>query len=207
MEKYEEYSEEKLQEITNKVSRWIEDFKKSPGYLGLSQSQQDEAGFIIATFAELMYNYYELKPEKWNGKSLEECCIDLFPRKISAGIEFYEAVEPVLTTFFEFMQYNRLITNAKQLTIQLKKVSPQMIAIANNPANWGPAKQIMLGAFEEGIDPTDQEAINQYMMTYNQKMIQNRNNNSIRTVTKVGRNEPCPCGSGKKYKKCCGGAK
>ena len=23
--------------------------------------------------------------------------------------------------------------------------------------------------------------------------------------TKVGRNEPCPCGSGKKYKKCCGG--
>jgi uncharacterized protein len=24
-------------------------------------------------------------------------------------------------------------------------------------------------------------------------------------VPKVGRNEPCPCGSGKKYKKCCGG--
>jgi uncharacterized protein len=27
-----------------------------------------------------------------------------------------------------------------------------------------------------------------------------------RTVPKVGRNEPCPCGSGKKYKRCCGGA-
>lgn len=25
-----------------------------------------------------------------------------------------------------------------------------------------------------------------------------------RRVTKVGRNDPCPCGSGKKYKKCCG---
>lgn len=25
-----------------------------------------------------------------------------------------------------------------------------------------------------------------------------------RRVEKVGRNEPCPCGSGKKYKKCCG---
>ena len=24
------------------------------------------------------------------------------------------------------------------------------------------------------------------------------------TRTKVGRNDPCPCGSGKKYKKCCG---
>jgi SEC-C motif-containing protein len=25
-----------------------------------------------------------------------------------------------------------------------------------------------------------------------------------REVPKVGRNDPCPCGSGKKYKKCCG---
>ena len=25
-----------------------------------------------------------------------------------------------------------------------------------------------------------------------------------RESTKVGRNDPCPCGSGKKYKKCCG---
>jgi len=27
----------------------------------------------------------------------------------------------------------------------------------------------------------------------------------IATGKKVGRNDPCPCGSGKKYKKCCGG--
>ena len=26
----------------------------------------------------------------------------------------------------------------------------------------------------------------------------------IRQGRKIGRNEPCPCGSGKKYKKCCG---
>jgi uncharacterized protein YecA (UPF0149 family) len=24
------------------------------------------------------------------------------------------------------------------------------------------------------------------------------------TTPKIGRNEPCPCGSGKKFKKCCG---
>jgi preprotein translocase subunit SecA len=31
--------------------------------------------------------------------------------------------------------------------------------------------------------------------------------NSTKTVVKgekIGRNDPCPCGSGKKYKKCCG---
>jgi uncharacterized protein YecA (UPF0149 family) len=26
----------------------------------------------------------------------------------------------------------------------------------------------------------------------------------VRQTPKVGRNDPCPCGSGKKYKKCCG---
>ena len=26
----------------------------------------------------------------------------------------------------------------------------------------------------------------------------------VRSTPKVGRNDPCPCGSGKKYKNCCG---
>ncbi len=26
----------------------------------------------------------------------------------------------------------------------------------------------------------------------------------VRAAAKVGRNDPCPCGSGKKFKKCCG---
>ncbi len=29
-------------------------------------------------------------------------------------------------------------------------------------------------------------------------------NKTVRKGKKVGRNDPCPCGSGKKYKKCCG---
>lgn len=31
----------------------------------------------------------------------------------------------------------------------------------------------------------------------------NKKNNLISFTPKVGRNSPCPCGSGKKYKKCC----
>lgn len=32
----------------------------------------------------------------------------------------------------------------------------------------------------------------------------NENKPEIDTTVKIGRNDPCPCGSGKKYKKCCG---
>ncbi|MDO4473185.1 MAG: SEC-C metal-binding domain-containing protein [Eubacteriales bacterium] len=31
-----------------------------------------------------------------------------------------------------------------------------------------------------------------------------RESTTIRKEKKIGRNDPCPCGSGKKYKKCCG---
>ena len=49
--------------------------------------------------------------------------------------------------------------------------------------------------------------------TGNRELVQNQNPAVMRStvnaepgqkVEKVGRNEPCPCGSGKKYKKCCG---
>lgn len=33
---------------------------------------------------------------------------------------------------------------------------------------------------------------------------QKRSKTVVNTEEKVGRNDPCPCGSGKKYKKCCG---
>lgn len=31
-----------------------------------------------------------------------------------------------------------------------------------------------------------------------------KDSKTVRNENKVGRNDPCPCGSGKKYKKCCG---
>lgn len=31
-----------------------------------------------------------------------------------------------------------------------------------------------------------------------------KNSHTVRNTVKVGRNDPCPCGSGKKYKFCCG---
>ena len=35
---------------------------------------------------------------------------------------------------------------------------------------------------------------------------QKRSHTIVRNEAKVGRNDPCACGSGKKHKKCCGGA-
>ena len=42
--------------------------------------------------------------------------------------------------------------------------------------------------------------------TRHKLFMEQRKSGTIVTGKKVGRNDPCPCGSGKKYKKCCGAA-
>ena len=50
---------------------------------------------------------------------------------------------------------------------------------------------------ENDLDKHWREGINQEEWDYFEF-------NEPREVVKIGRNDPCPCGSGKKYKKCCG---
>lgn len=63
-------------------------------------------------------------------------------------------------------------------------VMSQVTKFANNTRNW-----VTKGYMPSELNPaaaTVQES------------------SQVENVQKVGRNEPCPCGSGKKYKKCCG---
>ena len=69
-------------------------------------------------------------------------------------------------------------------------------------------------AQEEYIDetkPYSNEALNKYQLGYwsygyiaGYKDGQTYGTNIRKSETIVGRNDPCPCGSGKKFKKCCG---
>ena len=51
------------------------------------------------------------------------------------------------------------------------------------------------------IDKKNQEVIE---ASKNKKQETQSRKNNINNEKKVGRNEPCPCGSGKKFKHCCG---
>jgi SWIM/SEC-C metal-binding protein len=48
-----------------------------------------------------------------------------------------------------------------------------------------------------GVEPDEPENIEDVEMLLNRPT-------PSRNLVKVGRNDPCPCGSGRKYKKCCG---
>ena len=54
------------------------------------------------------------------------------------------------------------------------------------------------------VAPKRESAINEGPMLTNVRVNSSGTSKTIRNTEKVGRNDPCPCGSGKKYKKCCG---
>ncbi|HUU90020.1 MAG TPA: SEC-C metal-binding domain-containing protein, partial [Phycisphaerae bacterium] len=61
---------------------------------------------------------------------------------------------------------------------------------------------------EHAVADSVYEAQRQAALAMSQQSQMAREGEAVKTITreapKVGRNDPCPCGSGKKYKKCCG---
>ena len=61
----------------------------------------------------------------------------------------------------------------------------------------------------DGVDMNSPSAMRKWAKA-NQKKIREQEYGTVKQVVKEkepGRNDPCPCGSGKKYKKCCGANK
>ena len=61
----------------------------------------------------------------------------------------------------------------------------------------------------DGVDMSSPSAMRKWAKA-NQKKIRDQEFGPVKQVVKEkepGRNDPCPCGSGKKYKKCCGANK
>ena len=75
---------------------------------------------------------------------------------------------------------------------------PMLKSLGISPEQLGPNKLALLQKLAESIDPEKMDAessdklLKELGLSFKKK-----------STTKIGRNELCPCKSGKKYKKCC----
>lgn len=88
-----------------------------------------------------------------------------------------------------------------------------VIGLATNPPcdKQGCEDLIYIPVDLQNIDPEMWDLAKQYINEYEkneyykQRKLQRFSSYEFPFVPKkIGRNDPCPCGSGKKYKKCCG---
>jgi uncharacterized protein YecA (UPF0149 family) len=207
-----EYSDKEMERIQGQMHKWVAEFSKSKHFDQLSEDQKQESEFILNTFAEYMYSYHSSSPEGWDEGDLEECCLETLPRKISADDAYFKSIAPVLSAFFAFAQEKKLLKNALILAQKVQAISKQIEKNASNPMTWGMAKSLVMAAKESGVDVTNQDELHQFITRYNERILSQPKAvpksepkaEPVHVAQKIGRNEPCSCGSGKKYKKCCG---
>ncbi len=207
--------------VHQQVGGWFDEFIKSAQYETLTEIQRNEAPGIVRFVTEYSHGYLGLAPKNWNGASLRECCVELMPQKMTAELAFFKAVAPVLAAFFNFVAEKGCLSQGRDLAITAAKLDKEIVAASQNKSNWGFAKSFMMAAEEAGIDVCDQQALHRFMLVYNARRLAQLSGPPPtrvppmpalpapappvhRSHPKTGRNDPCPCGSGKKFKKCCG---
>jgi len=214
-----EYSEKQLDAILATVGAWSDAFAQSPEFARLSDSQQRKAGAITEFFTKYTYEYLVLSPCEWDCAAVEECCTEILPRKVSAETSFFEAIAPVLSAFFTFLEDQSLLGNGRALAEALEDLGGEIVTNAEDRSKWGPAKHFVMAAHEAGVDIRDPGALEAIMLQFNLREAVRSSFASAMPSSwlfapaqwpkqrdsraPVDRYAPCPCGSGKKYKFCC----
>lgn len=94
-----------------------------------------------------------------------------------------------------------------ELAAELDKMSPQILAQAKTPQ----MRALIIGIYRkmliDGVNINDDKEVKKWMKKH-PEALQGGEAVKVETVRreepKIGRNDPCHCGSGKKYKKCHG---
>lgn len=190
------------------IKKYIKDFSISPEFISLPNHLKAEATQDVETFLEFLFNYElddlkEIKPQ-----NIKTVLTQIFPRKISAEPEELRNFIPVLVNFFESLKVKGVVKDTPALIKAVKDSEEEMLKNAKNPEYFGMAKSLVMQMKKDGVDFEDKEAVDRWIFNYNQRQrVEPEEPQETTPFSKagpdVGRNDPCPCGSGKKYKKCC----
>lgn len=151
--------------------------------------------------------------------TIEEFIFDYVPRKVSTAPNSAEAIIGELIAFWEFLGRVYELPAAESILEWLKTDgrAADLEAELSDSSNFGMAKSLFSMGDKAGFDMTSEAGINSFMQAYNQSLSSDYTPPDytppgytppapIRREVRAGRNDPCPCGSGKKFKKCCGGS-
>lgn len=195
-------TDDRLEKIMSQTKNWINEFEKDRLYIQLTDEQQEETNRIIETYIEAMYIEQDRTLGKWTQKDTVLVVSEYFPNKITGSISFYKAVVPVLMNFFSYLESIGRLKNAPTLIKGLEKSEAKLTENATlSGATKIPQKS------EKPIEGIPDKTIvdePRSMYRLQNKVTKTSKKTQQRRVEKIGRNEPCPCGSGKKYKKCHG---
>jgi hypothetical protein len=199
-----EYSDAVQDSMKKTVKQYYNEFRKSPYFMKLGHEEKIESEPIITCFGEMMYTYFLMHPLHWNARRATECAMEIMPAKVVSDDVFFESMESVLVAFMIFCAEKGYVRDGEKIAARLDGITEEILEETVDEEKWGIAKSIVEEAEREGVDITDTKAMEAFIKKYNKEQVSLFNHEEWKGSSAPGRNDPCPCGSGKKYKKCCG---
>lgn len=159
-------------ELLGEIEAWYGEFSKSRHFEALTQEQKEKSNFVLTAFAEFMYVYHGLLPGEWDAKGLEECCLDTFPRKVSAEVALFRSIAPVLSAFFAFAGETKKVPKPLRLIEKVRQIGAQIVKNSENPELWGHSKSFAMAATKAGVNIENPAEIDAFIRVYNQQQMQ-----------------------------------
>jgi len=128
---------------------------------------------VLRLFLECFYIYHDMAPREMDGAAFREVVLKTLPRRFTGKETFVGLVPSVVRAY---MDYLKRLTHIPDLAVIEKTIAELDEGFIKAVEEIEEADRI------PDVPPATQ---------------------IVRDFSKVGRNDPCPCGSGKKYKKCC----
>ena len=211
----EELDEERLEEYINAL---MAEFEQSPEAEAFSEEFDTSLGWS-ATYMQYAAQYFGATPATITPAETFEILFETFPRKVSVESDKGGEIVAELRAFWQYLKRTRSIENADAiLDLLTDEGANRLEAALADSSHFGMAKSFVMSGQEAGFDMTDPDDMQRFMLAYNVAQLEKfasekpkaspspppqRPATIHRPSQRVGRNEPCPCGSGRKFKKCC----
>jgi preprotein translocase subunit SecA len=172
--------EKRLVHVTNALSR---DFQESKAVKSKAAAYKASAEYIVKSFLDYVFFHEHKEIREMTDEHVNHFMLEFAPRKLSFSTGDVKKVPEILAQFLMFLETDGHIHNGVQLGD---------VAKANSRAFTKAMPKQKRAAAKKTAKPAKEVAPKK------------KSKKKAVLEVKVGRNDPCPCGSGKKYKKCCG---
>lgn len=169
--------EKRLVHVTNALSR---DFLDSGHFRGKTKIYKDTAEYVAKSLLDYLFFEQHKELREINKDHVETFMLDFAPRKMSFATAAAKQVPEIMETFLTFLESGGDINNGMELAAMIKSKSRAFSKLM--PREKTIRKKTTVKKSTSQKNPAKKKI----------------------PEVKVGRNDPCSCGSGKKYKKCCG---
>lgn len=189
-------------EIEAQTRLWTDEFEKSKEYKELSEEAGSWSYPVLHGFTSMAEGECNKSIEEWDGDTVAWVLLEGMPREFIVDVEALKHTVEIMQAFLKYGLRTGLV-KSKETLEYLEEIAPLAKRRLIDPTLWRAHKSVIVEALQEGIDLNDRKAMEKFYQTYQA----HRAGNFSETILgeKVpGRNDSCPCGSGKKYKKCCG---